>query len=350
MNGRCWRCMAGILLAVVMMSLPAMASPDIWRYEWPRTDFSRHAVPLDEFQSGGPPKDGIPSIDHPIFRSMMEVHELAGREPVITLKIGEDVRIYPLRVLTWHEIVNDTVGGVPVAVTYCPLCNAAIVFERRLGNRVLDFGTTGKLRHSDLVMYDRQTESWWQQFTGEAMVGTLVGQKLRMVPALIESWDTASAREPAAKVLIPSDPSARPYGRNPYVGYDSLLAPMFFRGPLPDKVPAMAYVVAVESVAWTLEMLREAGRVEHGNLVLSWTARTASALDTGLIAEGRDVGSVRAMRRQADGTFRDVVHHLTFAFVFFAFTPDGSLFTKSGAISWSGGSESDGTPRPARPR
>src|SRR6516165_2937234 len=144
------------------------ADPISWRLEWPRTDFSKHSVPFAGIKSGGPPKDGIPAID---------------------LSIGEDARAYPLRVLIWHEIANDIVGGTPVVVTYCPLCNAALVFERVIDGRVLDFGTTGKLRNSDLVMYDRQTESWWQQFTGEAIAGAMTGRHLRLIPSRLESFD-----------------------------------------------------------------------------------------------------------------------------------------------------------------
>jgi hypothetical protein len=136
--------------------IPAVAVG--WTGAWPKTDFSRHSVNLKEIRSGGPPKDGIPPIDNPKFIAISEVSGIKGTEPVISLRIGKDARAYPLRVLMWHEIVNDTVGGVPVAVTFCPLCNAAVVFDRRLDGRVLDFGTTGKLRRSDLVMYDRQTE------------------------------------------------------------------------------------------------------------------------------------------------------------------------------------------------
>lgn len=137
------------------------ANPAEWRVEgWDKTDFSKTRIAWTEIMSGGPPKDGIPSIDQPVFRSVTEAADLAPNDPVIGLEISRDARAYPLRILIWHEIVNDTVGGLPVAVTYCPLCNSAVVFDRRLSGRILDFGTTGKLRNSDLVMYDRQTQSW----------------------------------------------------------------------------------------------------------------------------------------------------------------------------------------------
>ena len=167
----------------------AMAQPASWRTEWPHTDFSRHTVPLEEIKSGGPPKDGIPSIDAPRFERLNEgaasgwASRIGNTEPVISLVIRDDARAYPLSILMWHEIVNDVVGGTPVTVTYCPLCNSSLVFERMVENRVLDFGTTGKLRNSDLVMYDRQTESWWQQFGGDAIVGVMSGKHLRLVPS-----------------------------------------------------------------------------------------------------------------------------------------------------------------------
>lgn len=295
-----------------------------FRAEWPRTDFGRRTVPLEEIRDGGPPRDGIPAIDVPRFVAAASVGELDPGEPVIGLEVEGVVRAYPLRILAWHEIVNDTIGGTPVAVTYCPLCNAAIVFDRRAGGRVLDFGTTGKLRHSDLVMYDRQTESWWQQFSGEAIVGTLAGTRLRMLPARLEGWAELRARAPAAEVLVPSDPGARPYGSNPYVGYDSSPVPFLYDGPLPEGIAPMARVVVVGERAWVLDLLRERGRIEEGELVLSWHPGQRSALDAARIALGREVGSVRVRRRRGAG-LEEVVHHVTFAFVFKAFVPEGVL-------------------------
>ena len=153
-----------------------------------KTDFSYHTVPFDDFLSGGPPRDGIRPIDRPKFIGIDEADEwLSDMEPVISFEINGVQRAYPLQILIWHEVVNDVVGGVPVTITFCPLCNSAIVFERTVGDMVLDFGTSGNLRNSDLVMWDRQTESWWQQFTGEAIVGRMAGTKLKFLPAPIIS-------------------------------------------------------------------------------------------------------------------------------------------------------------------
>src|SRR5919106_393335 len=150
-----------------------------------KTDFDEHSVPLGEISPGGPGKDGIPAVDAPRFVAVSEVDYLEVREPVVQLELGGEARAYPLQILIWHEIVNDRIGGTPVAVTFCPLCNTTIVFDRRLDGRVLDFGTTGTLPTPDLVMYDRQTESWCQQFGGEAIVATLTGRELRQPPAAI---------------------------------------------------------------------------------------------------------------------------------------------------------------------
>lgn len=315
-----------MLVALMIVLLPpaigeAGSVPTSWYDEWPETDFERHTVPLSDITSGGPPKDGIPAIDRPKFEPVQSVRTLGPDEPVIALEIDGDARAYPLSILMWHEIANDTVGGVPVTVTYCPLCNSSIVFERTVKGRVLDFGTTGKLRNSDLVMYDRQTETWWQQFTGDAIVGAQIGTSLVMVPSRLESFSRFLVAYPNGKVLVPSRPLMRRYGQNPYERYDSRSAPYpLFQGPLPDDVDPMMRVVVVDGMAWSLPLLRKQGQITHDGLTLSWTPGQNSALDSQAIKEGRDVGNVRAKR---DGI--DVVHHITFAFVFNVFHPTGSL-------------------------
>jgi hypothetical protein len=178
-----------LLLALFIVCGAALADPR-WQREWPRTDFGKRTVPLSEIESGGPPKDGIPAIDRPRFVAPAEAGRwLDPREPVIVFERGGEARAYPLQILMFHEIVNDVIGGVPVAVTFCPLCYASLVFDRRVDGVVLDFGTTGKLRKSDLVMYDRQTESWWQQFTGQGIVGRYAGTVLTQLPATIVAFD-----------------------------------------------------------------------------------------------------------------------------------------------------------------
>jgi hypothetical protein len=319
-------CAAALALAFAHSgSVWAGAAPDEWRVEWPRTDFTRAGVPFDEIMSGGPPKDGIPSIDRPKFVPLAEARDVRDTEPVIGLVLKGEARAYPLSILIWHEIVNDTVGGVPVAITYCPLCNSAVVFDRRLGGRTLEFGTTGKLRHSDLVMYDRQTESWWQQFLGEAIVGALTGETLRMVPSRLESFAEFRQRAPAGRVLVPNNPGMRRYGMNPYAGYDSSDTPFLYRGPLPEGIAALERVVVVGREAWPLTRVRAKGVIARDDLRLTWRPGQVSALDARRVAEGREVGGVVVERRRADGQWEDAVHDVAFAFAFRAFHPAGTL-------------------------
>ncbi|MBU2581669.1 MAG: DUF3179 domain-containing protein [Alphaproteobacteria bacterium] len=309
------------------------ANPGEWRAQgWSKTDFSKRTIEWKEIMSGGPPKDGIPSIDRPKFIGANAERTIADKEPVITLAIGQEARAYPIRILMWHEIVNDTVGGVPVTVTYCPLCNSAIVFERRTSRGVTTFGTTGKLRNSDLVMYDRETETWWQQFTGRAIVGTLSGEKLSIIPARLEAFASFKKRFPSGKVLVPNDPSLRQYGRNPYEGYDTSTIPFLYRGEFREGIEPMARVVVVregENVfGVTLELLRKAGIVRSGDFLISWQAGQASALDQHLVSGGRDVGNVIAQKDNGNGQFEDVAYDVTFAFAFHAFHPESRLFTR----------------------
>jgi hypothetical protein len=319
---------AGLLLLGALLSfgaaIGAQADPQSWQRErWSKTDFSKHSVEWHEILSGGPPKDGIPSIDRPKFKPAEAETQLSDTEPVIGLELNGDARAYPLRILIWHEIANDIVGSTPVAVTYCPLCNSAIVFERRVVNLTLEFGTTGKLRNSDLVMYDRQTESWWQQFTGEAIVGQLTGQSLRLLPARLESFALFKERHPQGQVLTPENPSLRAYGRNPYAGYDSSARPFLYGGDLPKGINPMARVVVVRSLgtpaAVTLELLRREGRLVLDDVILTWRVGQNSALDTSTVESGRDVGNVIAQRRRPDGEVVDVPYDVTFAFVVHAF-------------------------------
>ncbi len=315
-----------VLLAVNTGRLDAEPYPGGWNDEWPNTDFTRHSVDFGEILSGGPPRDGIPAIDDPVFLPISEIDDLGPLEPVIALEVRGRARAYPLRVLMWHEIVNDRLGGVPVTVTYCPLCNSSIVFDRRLEGRVLDFGTTGKLRNSDLVMYDRQTESWWQQFLGEAIVGELTGKVLKVLPSRLESFESFKARHPGAEVLVPNEPGMRRYGANPYVGYDSREGPYgFFQGEMPEGIEAMVRVVVVDGEAWSLPLLRRRGVIEiGGGTEIRWRAGQNSALDSGAIARGRDVGNI-VVRTRDGGGWRDVAHDITFAFVFHAFHPEGTI-------------------------
>jgi hypothetical protein len=178
-------------------------------------------VPLDQIVSGGPPPDGIPSIDDPKFISVQEANgRLEDSELILGLNINGDIRAYPLQILVWHEIVNDKIGGVPVAVTYCPLCFTNQVFNRTLENgQILEFGTSGKLYNSNLVMYDRTTNSLWSQAMSQGIVGKLAGIKLERIPFDVAYWKEWKQLFPDSKVLSTDTGSTRPYGADPYGDY-----------------------------------------------------------------------------------------------------------------------------------
>ena len=289
------------------------ALTDRWNTNW-----SFRTISTGELLSGGPPRDGIPSIDDPQFVSSAEAEEwLAGNEPVIAVEFNGDARAYPLQILTWHEIVNDTVGDVPIIVTFCPLCNSAIVFERIVNGEPVEFGTSGLLRNSDLVMYDRRTETLWQQFTGEGLIGDRAGTVLTFLPSAIISFDDFRAAHPDGVILSRDTGFARDYGRNPYAGYDTIgSTPFLFRGDLDDRLPAVARVVTVSlpngiDVAYPLQVLFDEGVINdvqgEQNLVIFHVGGTASALGAAVIADAEDVGATGVFDPVLDGqllTFR----------------------------------------------
>ncbi|HYM91695.1 MAG TPA: DUF3179 domain-containing protein [bacterium] len=296
---RAWKThgVLGVIL-LVLASTPAMGA-GVDAAQW-KTEFSKHAVPLDEIQPGGPPKDGIPAIDHPRFIAPRDAGWLADREPVVLVEHRGVARAYPLEILVWHEIVNDIVAGDPVVITFCPLCHTALAFRRTLDGLVYDFGTTGFLRKSDLVMYDRQTESWWQQAEGVAIVGRLTGRRLEPVPAQLVAWRTFREAYPKGAVLSRETGFRRAYGQNPYVDYDALdNHPFLFRGAVDRRLRAMERVVAVslggETAAYAYPDLARVfvaqDTVGGRAIVVFWAPGVSSALGAGTIARGADVGT-----------------------------------------------------------
>ena len=267
-------------------------------------------VDPDDLNSGGPPPDGIPAIDEPTFLAAADIDFLADDEPVLALEIDGDARAYPIQVMIWHEIVNDTVGGVPVAVTYCPLCNTAIALDRRAGDRVLDFGTSGLLYQSALVMYDRQTESLWSHFTGRAVAGVLTGAELEMFPVATVSWADWLAAHPDGIVLSRDTGHDRDYGSNPYPGYDSVDNPPFlFTGDVDGRLAAKTRVVGLGLDSTPRAIRHEpllADGVVHLDLdgapvVAFALPGTASALFAYDVADGPDVGATGVFAAEHDG-------------------------------------------------
>ncbi len=327
-------------------------------------DTSRAAIPLDEILSGGPPPQGIPALGfggdwvgaaesspQPRFVAQAEATWLADEEPVILLTLEDESRIYPLQILTWHEVVNDTLGGVPIAVTFCPLCNSALAFGRRiplsaeaaawvreinpeavfakLPASYLDtykqqtreaaeitqglevtFGVSGLLYNSNLLMFDSASSTLWSQLVGEAVVGMLTGSRLLRYPAPIVSFQEAREAFPEAQVLSRDTGFARSYGRNPYVGYDDVNSPAFLfsgvtDGRLPPKERVITFELDGETVAYPFSEL-ESKRVVNDTvggepIVLFWMEGTRSALDANNIADAQDIGAATVYERQLNG-------------------------------------------------
>ena len=302
--------------ALLLVSWSAHAQ--MFKSAWPDTDFDLKTIEFSEIMSGGPPKDGIPPIDRPQFDSVADATEWIGpKEPVIVVSIDGASRAYPLQILTWHEIVNDALGGVPITVTFCPLCNASIVFDRRVTvaldagshptEQVLDFGTTGLLRMSDLIMYDRQTESWWQQFTGSGIVGQLTGVTLNRVHSEILSFETFAVLFPEGEVLNRETGIDRAYGQNPYPGYDNInSSPFLFRGTTDDRLPPMRRVLGIKAGdahrIYPLDVFDSNPVIEDkvGSvpIVAVATGKLNSALDEASISGSRLVNQVSAWQRR----------------------------------------------------
>ncbi len=289
--------------------------PSQFASDWPNTDFSQRTVEFFEIIRGCPGRDCIPALDAegaaniPSSRGgqarFAPVAEVGYPEqlPVAYVSVGGVVRGYPLHILTWHEIVNDRFGDVPVVVTFCPLCNTALAFDRRVGGQVLDFGVSGNLRNSDLIMWDRQTESWWQQATGEGIVGELAGTVLKPVPVAVISYGDFVRAFPSAEVLTEDTGFARDYGANPYGGYDTIgSTPFLFEGEIDERLDGLERVVGLESgdeflaVPFAALSERSVANVTVGDerFVVLWASGTVSALDDSVIATSEDIGAAVA--------------------------------------------------------
>lgn len=307
---------------------------------WPNTDFCQFTIEFDEVFSGGVPRDGITPIYpdgyvypdyitrlggqraryHNSYQTIAEGNEwLVDQSPVIAVEVKGDARAYPLGVLTRHEIANTFIGGVPVAVTFCPLCNSAIVFDRRLGDRELHFGVSGFLRNSDLIMWDHETESWWQQAIGEGIVGELAGEELSFITSSTVSWADFKAAYPNGQVFVPivsdSGAVAGSYDYNPYAGYDSDETPFLYFGEVDSRLSAVERVLGYETrdddervaIAYPFQTLQEEivinDEVAGEPVVVFWQPGAVSALDSAAISDAREVGSANIFDpRLDDGT------------------------------------------------
>lgn len=288
-------------------------------FNW-KTDTSKHIAELSEF-TVALPRGAFPKIDFPKFIGKEKgLKEFYDQEPVISVEMGGDAKAYSLNMLSIHEISNDTLNGVPILVTYCPLCNSGIIFDRRLTfegkDWLLDFEVSGMLRNSDMVMFDPQTESWWQQLMGQAMVGDLAGAELEILPSLIISVEEFFERYPNGKILSKENgdqESQAYYGTNYYAKYDSIgnspWGKYFDMDLLDNRLPAMERIVDIESEKghkiYPFSAISEKGVINDSfgskNIVLFFKAGTVSILDEKEIDKSKDIGSVTVFNSELDG-------------------------------------------------
>lgn len=303
-------CPAGTRLHAGQPAVEEAPTEEDALFPWERDDPAVvDGFDADRIISGGPPPDGIEPIEAPCFESVAAAGEwLDPDSPVLSIEVDGDRRAYPLAIMTQHEIVNDVIGGRPVVVTYCPLCNSGLAFDRTVDGQVLDFGTSGRLYQSNLVMYDRQHKSLWVQFSGRAVVGEpWVGTELDRIPTALIGFGEFADAAPDGSVLSPATNPTRNYGRNPYPGYENRGSSFLFEGPTDDRLPPNSRVVGLDGpdgqdpTAIPLERLRDR-RVLHPDvagrpLVVWWAPGAASALDAPTVDAGRDVGQTGAFRR-----------------------------------------------------
>jgi len=289
-------------------------------------------VAFTDIRSDGAGRDQIPAIYRPKFQPAREVQGLGPLEPVLRIEHFGDTKAYPLRLLIWHEIVNDQLGDTPVVVTYSPLSGTAAIYDRRVDIQgrpyVLSFGNTGRLRHFGMIMYDHQSESWWQQFAGRGITGRFTGVRLKTLTARVEAFGQFRQVFPDAEVLVPSHPKARPYGQTPFVGMDTSAGEGLEHYVLSAEVKPYDRVVVIGPIAWTLKLLKEKGTIERDGLAITWVPGQNSVHDTKWIPFGRDIGNVVVRRYSADDEeWQDAPHTISFAYAFQALTEGGTIYS-----------------------
>ncbi len=288
--------------------------PQYFGLDW-GTEWGLRIVDFAEISQGAG-RDAIPAISGPLYVSILEASDYyTDNVPMVQVNVNGDVRAFPLEIMTWHEIVNDTIGGMPVTVTFCPLCNTAIAFESQIGEEVYKFGVSGLLRNSDLIMYDRNTESLWQQSSGRAIVGRMAGARLTYVPATVVTLGQLRFAYPDALVMSRDTGWARSYGQNPYRGYDNPESGgpytfFFDRDTIDERLPPAERVVSIEgpsgaAIAYSWSALSGEGVLHDSfdgiDLVVFWTPGAISILDSGIMRDAREVGTTAVFESSLDG-------------------------------------------------
>lgn len=369
-----------VLISINLLVFSQIKNPKNIDYEW-RTNQTNTTIDLSEIQAVLP-RGSFPKLDFPKFISQKESKShYFKHEPVIAIEINGEAKAYPLSILTMHEISNDIIGGVPVLPAYCPLCNTAVVFDRRLTldgeEHLLEFEVSGMLRKSNLIIFDFLTESWWQQLTGESIAGEFAGKELSYIPSVIISYEEFFKRYPEGKILSPKTgfDAQKRYGTNPYEKYDDLnslpYSRFFDEKKIDKRLPAMERIINIRDKdkykIYSYSLIKKQGvindKFENKDIVIFYQSGTVSILDEKLITKSKEIGSVtvfnpiltnKLLKFKKEGNiFKDeqtnsewditglcykgelegsqlemIIHGNHFAFAWFAFYPESEIYTE----------------------
>jgi len=280
-------------------------------------DGVKFLIDPSKLRSGGPPKDGIPSIDNPKFVSVEEADQwIADNELVLAIEHKGVKRVYPAQILVWHEIVNDVIAGDPLLITWCPLCGSGIAFERTIDGEGVEFGVSGKLFNSNLIMYDRKTDTYWTQIGGRAIVGELTGRVLKKIPMDTVVWRDWKVAHPDSEVLSQDTGFRRNYGKDPYGNYYENSFLFFPVEQEDDRIHPKTVIFGIE-VDGTFKAYQEedvkAGTIED------------TVGDVAIRVQRDEAGKILITRLD---TNEQVVHERDFWFAWYAFHPSTSLYEK----------------------
>lgn len=276
----------------------------------------KYIVDPDKISSGGPPMDGIPSIDNPKFVTVPEADKwIQDNELVLGIIYKNVTRVYPLQILVWHEIVNDRIADEPILITYCPLCGSGIAFEGKINDEEVEFGTSGKLYNSNLVMYDRKTNSYWSQIDGLAIVGELAGTKLKPVSIDTVVWRDWKKAHPESEVLSQNTGYTRAYGKDPYGNYYENSFVLFPVENEDDRIHPKTVIFGIEVngvyKAYQEDDLKKIKTIED---VVN---------GVNIMVERDDAGIVKITDMDTDA---EIVKERDFWFAWYAFHPDTELY------------------------
>jgi len=285
-----------IVLIIAACLLPLTASRAEEAPERNGFQLTKLLIPIKDIKQGGPPRDGIPSIDDPKYIAPGEADFMRDDDLVLSFSHGETTRAYPLRILVWHEIVNETIAGKPILVTYCPLCGTAMIFDRKVGGKTRSFGVSGMLYQSDVLMYDREDESLWSQLKMKAVSGSLSGTEFTLLPSAHLTWKAWQKKHPDGEVLSTDTGHRRNYRGRAYASYfdspDTIFPVPNHREELPKKDWIVGVITEGKAVAFPVKLLAEKLEASHEGVTVKYNPTSRLATATG--SDGAELPTVTA--------------------------------------------------------